>query len=155
MRWSLDDAWMTTERVKPLAECYVKAHANGHNKSQHCCVLLGVFGQQCCVRLHGPKNLTGFKLYATSANKCQHVWFHANGRNMLGPTMLRVVGQQCCVCLHARPLESGGKSIYSSNLHTYTRGGVLPSKRLLGMCRWTESHFHNCVDYNGVTLLVL
>ena len=42
---------------------------------------------------------------------------------MLGLTMLRVVGQQCCVCLHARPLESGGKSIYSSNLHTYTRGG--------------------------------
>ena len=48
--------------------------------------LLGVVGQQCCVRLHGPKSLTGqFKLYATSANKCQQVptllWFHANGRN--------------------------------------------------------------------------
>ena len=26
------------------------------------------FGQQCCVRLHGPKSLPGFKLYATSAN---------------------------------------------------------------------------------------
>ena len=50
----------------------VKALANGLNKSQHCCVLLGVFGQQCCVRLHGPKSLTGFKLYTTSANKCQH-----------------------------------------------------------------------------------
>ena len=22
-------------------------------------------------------------------------------------------------------------------------GGVLPSKRLLGMCRWMGSHFHN------------
>ena len=69
----------------------LKAHANGQNKSQHCCVSLGVFGQQCCVRLHGPKNLTGFK--------CQQVptlsWFHANGRNKLDPTMLRVVGQQC------------------------------------------------------------
>ena len=64
-----------------------------------------------------------FKLEATSANKCtlraeiSHVptkisarrvqqvlpallWFHANGRNMLGPTMLHVVGQQCCVRLH-------------------------------------------------------
>ena len=29
-------------------------------------------GQQFCVRLHGPKSLIGFKLYATSANKCQH-----------------------------------------------------------------------------------
>ena len=33
-------------------------------------------------------------------------------------------------------------------------GGVLPSKRLLGMCRWMESHFHNWTDYNGVTFLV-
>ena len=30
------------------------------------------------------------------------LWFHAYGRNMLGPTMsmLRVVGKQCCVRLH-------------------------------------------------------
>ena len=28
------------------------------------------------------------------------LWFHANGRNILGPTILRVVGQQCCVHLH-------------------------------------------------------
>ena len=33
-------------------------------------------------------------------------------------------------------------------------GGVLPSKRLLGMCRWMGSHFHNWTDYNGVTFLV-
>ena len=33
-------------------------------------------------------------------------------------------------------------------------GGVLPSKRLLGMCRWMGSHFHNLSDYNGVTFLV-
>ena len=48
----------------------LKAHANGRNKSQHRCVLtlLGVFGEQCCIRLYGPKSLTDFKLYATSAN---------------------------------------------------------------------------------------
>ena len=28
----------------------VKVYTNGRNKSQRCCVLLGVFGQQCCVR---------------------------------------------------------------------------------------------------------
>ena len=32
--------------------------------------------------------------------------------------------------------------------------GVLPSKRLLRMCRWIGSHFHNWVGYNGVTFLV-
>ena len=34
------------------------------------------------------------------------------------------------------------------------RGGVGPSKRLMGMCRWMGSHFHNWTDYNGVTFLV-
>ena len=53
-------------------EYWVKAHANGRNKCQQLPIFLGVVGQQCCVRLHGPKSLTGFKLYATSANKCQH-----------------------------------------------------------------------------------
>ena len=33
-------------------------------------------------------------------------------------------------------------------------GGVLPYKRLLGMCRWMGSHFHDWSDYNGVTFLV-
>ena len=33
-------------------------------------------------------------------------------------------------------------------------GGVLPNKRLLGMCCWMGSHFHNWTDYNGVTFLV-
>ena len=64
--------------------------------------MLRVVGQQCCVRLYGPKSLTGFKLYATSANT---VVVPANGCNMLGPTMLRVVGQKCCVGLHG-PLGS-------------------------------------------------
>ena len=35
--------------------------------------LSGVDGRQCCVRLHGPKSLTGFKLYATSANSANIV----------------------------------------------------------------------------------
>ena len=33
-------------------------------------------------------------------------------------------------------------------------GGALPYKRLMGMCRWMGSHFHNWIDYNGVTFLV-
>ena len=33
-------------------------------------------------------------------------------------------------------------------------GWLLPGKRLMGMCRWMGSHFHNWTDYNGVTFLV-
>ena len=29
-------------------------------------------------------------------------------------------------------------------------GRVLPYKRLMGMCHWMGSHFHNWIDYNGV-----
>ena len=28
--------------------------------------------------------------------------------------------------------------------------GVLTYKRLMGMCRWMGSHFHDWIDYNGV-----
>ena len=31
-------------------------------------------------------------------------------------------------------------------------GGGLPYKRLMGMCRWMGSHFHDWIDYNGVAL---
>ena len=29
--------------------------------------------------------------------------------------------------------------------------GVLPYKRLMEMCRWMGSHFHDCIDCNGLT----
>ena len=29
-------------------------------------------------------------------------------------------------------------------------GGVLPHKRLIGMCRWTGSYFNDWIDYNRV-----
>ena len=29
-------------------------------------------------------------------------------------------------------------------------GGALPSNRLMGMCRWMGSHFHDWIEYNGV-----
>ena len=33
------------------------------------------------------------------------------------------------------------------------QGRVIPSNRLklMEMCRWIGSHFHDCIDYNGVT----
>ena len=70
----------------------IKAHANGRNKCQQLPTLLGFVGEQCCVRLHGPRL---FDRFQTIRNKCQQVptllWFPANGRkhatshNIVGP----------------------------------------------------------------------
>ena len=55
-----------------------KLRANGCNST-----MLGVVGQQCCVRLHGAKSLIGFKHCATTPNNTQkHATGSANGRNM-------------------------------------------------------------------------
>ena len=33
-------------------------------------------------------------------------------------------------------------------------GRALPYKRLLGMCRWMGSHFHDWTDYHGVAFSI-
>ena len=33
-------------------------------------------------------------------------------------------------------------------------GGVLPHKRLMGMCRWMGPHFHDWIDYNRVAFSI-
>ena len=42
---------------------------------------------------------------------------------------------------HIYPLGGGG-------------GGILPSRRLMGMCRWMGSHFHGGINYNVVAFLL-
>ena len=58
--------------------------------------IIGCCWPQCCVRLHGPKSLTGFKLYATSSNKCQHccgsMQTDTTSHNIVGPNN---VGSVC------------------------------------------------------------
>ena len=39
-------------------------------------------------------------------------------------------------------------------IHVDTPGRVFPYKRLMGMCRWMGSHFHDWIDYNGVTFSI-
>ena len=34
------------------------------------------------------------------------------------------------------------------------RRGVLPDKRLMGICRWMGPHFHNWIDYHGVAFSI-
>ena len=33
-------------------------------------------------------------------------------------------------------------------------GGALPSNRLMGMCCWMGSYFHDWIDYNGVAFSI-
>ena len=33
-------------------------------------------------------------------------------------------------------------------------GGVLPCKKLIGMCHWMGSHFYDWSDYNGVAFSI-
>ena len=34
------------------------------------------------------------------------------------------------------------------------KGEALPSNRLMEMCRWMGSHFHDWIDYNGVAFSI-
>ena len=53
--------------------------------------------------------------------------------------------------------EDAAKFVFNfcvSRLTNPPGGGALAYKRLIGMCRWMGSHFHDCIDYNGITFLV-
>ena len=82
-----------------------------------CC--WGFCSQQCCVRLHGPKILTGFKLYATSANKCQHcgsMQTDAISHNFVG---LNSVG--CCWPTMLRPFAWAFSLADRTHMHVHNR----------------------------------
>ena len=70
-------------------------------RAQHCCATLRRSHNNKNIGTCCTKSLTGFKLYATSANivvvPCKRTYQVAT---LFGPTMLRVVGQQCCIRLH-------------------------------------------------------
>ena len=46
--------------------------------------------------------------------------------------------------------SSSTRSVDAMVVMLWSPGGVLPSNRLMGMCRWMGSHFHDWIDYNGV-----
>ena len=51
-------------------------------------------------------------------------------------------------------LHYGDNSWNCNCMNSPGGGGVLPYKRPMGMCCWMGSHFHDWIDYNGVTFLV-
>ena len=50
--------------------------------------------------------------------------------------------------------ENSGKFRLEREFLQIPPGGVLPYKRLVGMCHWMGSYFHDWIDYNRVTFLV-
>ena len=34
-------------------------------------------------------------------------------------------------------------------------GGTSEVNKLMGLCRWRGSHFHNCHDYNGIPFSII
>ena len=74
------------------------------------------------------------------------LWFHANGRNILGPAMLRVVGQQCCVHLHGALEDRTWKPrfwCFIENVNVRVRIG----SAFMGLQKWSFqfspfTHFH-------------
>ena len=101
-------------------------------KYQQLPTLLGVVGQQCCVRLRGPKSLTGFKLNATSANKYQHfcgsMQTDATGHNIVGPNN---VGS---VCMGLKLMKYRILLNYSER--SYWLNASMRSNRCMGVRVW-------------------
>ena len=50
-------------------------------------------------------------------------------------------------------IKSGQKEILMAQRNPVRgAGGLFPCKRLMGMCCWMGSHFHDWIDNNGVAL---
>ena len=55
---------------------------------------------------------------------------------------------------HSSTLKSWQHAGCLSQFSARGRGEVLPSNRLMGMCRWMGLHFHDWIDYNGVAFSI-
>ena len=53
-----------------------------------------------------------------------------------------------------RERGGGGSRNFISLPFTSGGGGVIPHKRLMGMCCWMGLHFHDWSDYNGVAFSI-
>ena len=59
----------------------------------------------------------------------------------------RAICQAKLSLLRGRKGKEGEKGIIN---YSRGEGGVLPSNRLMGVCGWMGSHFHDRIDYDGV-----
>ena len=78
------------------------------------------------------------------------IWFSYNLPNTDERPLLR----NTCTTTCTKPLASSTNHemyhLYGASCSlTKPGGGVLPYKRVMGMCRWMGSHFHDWIDYDG------
>ena len=55
---------------------------------------------------------------------------------------------------HELTMYSSTSSRWPPSGQKKPEGGVLPYKRLIGICHWMGSHFHDWIDYNGVAFSI-
>ena len=81
---------------------------------------------------------------------CQ-MWVNLSGVKLL-TNSLSSKGETSFVCVLLKTYKQDPKQNISrrSHLGGGGGGGGLPCNRLMGMCRWMGSHFHDWNDYNGV-----
>ena len=87
-------------------------------RAQHCCATLRRSQNNRNVGTCWAKNLTGFKLYATSANKCQHccgsMQTDATSHNIVGPNNVWCCCKQCWARLRGHSKTSFEKNCFSA-----------------------------------------
>ena len=70
-------------------------------------------------------------------------------------TMVTLVICTCKSFIKLTDINHGNPISYLSCCDLQSQGeGVLPYKRLMGMCRWMGSHFRNWSDYNRVAFSI-
>ena len=52
------------------------------------------------------------------------------------------------------PLHRSCNDVIEKLQWPFRGGGVLPYERLVELCRWMGSHFHDWIDYYGVAFLI-
>ena len=70
-------------------------------------------------------------------------------------------GEERCVTTKKKGFSRNSRTFSDCRAFSFLRpfsrgggGGVLPYKRLMGMCRRMGSHFHDWIDYNGVAFSI-
>ena len=95
-------------------------------------------------------------LYNVQLITSHHRLFESNieqsGNNYFNSNSLKAKGDLFSQRRHTHKqlLHKGTADSYYYHHEPGGVGGVLPDKRLMGMCCWMGSHFHDWIDYNGV-----
>ena len=121
-RWRRLYSQATPQRTNTPHDSFLKHSEATCKRAQQLPTMLGVVSQQCCVRLHGAKSLTRFKLCVTTCNRVckrtQHVTSNKVGN--CGSTMLHPFARSPILTL--------------TSTMAWTQSSVLSKLRSAGRC---------------------